>query len=557
MRANNFLLAFAVFRLAPTACFAQKPAVCHIGQHDHEYKMTVMAAPPLRTGLGSTTLKMTTQSERAQQYFQQGVSLLHCFWDFEAYRAFKEAARLDPNAAMAYWGIVQSITSYKAMEDEKKTALDKVKELLDKASDHEQYYLRGLQKQEEKDGHEEFAGEMEALIVKYPEDLDAKLFLAINSDYGYDKDGRPHKGAPYSLMLVENVLASHPQNAAANHYFIHVLEPGPFAERARHAADVLAALAPASGHMVHMPGHIYYKLGDQELARHSFLASMRVDREYMTAENVSTDDDWNYAHNLSYLIASDAEAGRYKEALEMAGKLDQLPANPFLAKGRPTHATTVGSAAMRLQLRFSNWQEAIDHPVSVGDEKLAGPAAIGFRDAMAAYARGMQALDRKQFDKAAQQADALDALQWRLKSEQLDEKDKIERVFGLLQTASLDLRGNLKCLQGDREGGYSMLRKAIEEEKQVGYAEPPQYSRPELESLGYAYLGGGEYDKARQAFQDELALRPKSGHALYGIALSYEQAGKKQDAHEAYVQFLDAWKSADPDLPMMAHARSK
>jgi tetratricopeptide (TPR) repeat protein len=292
---------------------------------------------------------------------------------------------------------------------------------------------------------------------------------------------------------------------------------------------------------------------------------MAVDEEYMRHEHVSTLDDWNYAHNLSYLIASDAEAGRYHEALEFAEKLDKVPANPFLALGRPTHAITIGSTTARLQLRFGNWQAVIDHPVILGDPALAGPPAIAFRDGVIAYARGMQALENKQLTEAARQADALDALQWRLNADREDSSDdndddepggKPDRVLSLLETASLDLRGNLACAQGNMEQGLKLLQLAIKKEEGVGYSEPPQYGRPELESAGYAYLQAGQFDKARETFQAELKLRPRSGHALYGIALSYEKAGKPAEARKAYDEFLMAWTNADPDLPMMRHAKS-
>ncbi len=543
----------------PWAALGQTAAVCHKGHADAGYKMTPMAPPPLRTGIGTTALEMTTKSPEALKYFKQGVALLHCFWDFEAYRSFKEAARIDPGAAMAYWGIVQSIADYKAMIEEKDAALEKIKTLLPSASEHEQYYLRALQKQQDDDGFEDYVSEMEALIDKYPEDVDAKLLLAINNPKGYNKDGRPNKGTIYSLMLLKSVLSEHPDSAAANHYLIHVLEVGPHADAALQAADMLGNLAPASGHVVHMPGHIYYKLGIQDRARQAFLASLKVDESYMKSEGVSTDDDWNYAHNLSYLIASDAEAGRYRDALDFASRLDKVPANRFLALGRPTHAFTIGSTTARLQLRFGNWQAVIDRPVDLGDDKVSGPAAIAFRDGVSAYARGMQALEGKRMDEASRQADALDALQWRLKSatdDAADDEDqgKPDRVFLLLDTASLDLRGSLRCAQGNLEEGYKLLKKAVEKERVVGYSEPPQYSRPELESLGYAYLRAGEWDKARDAFQSELGLRPRSGHALYGIAQSWEKAGKASEARKAYAEFLNEWKEADSDLPMMKHA---
>src|SRR5207253_9949177 len=123
------------------------------------------------------------------------------------------------------------------------------------------------------------------------------------------------------------------------------------------------------------------------------------------------------------LTANDAESGRYKEALELAAKLDHLRAHPFIAVGRPTHAMTVGATTARLQIRFGNWRAAIDHPVGLGDEKLAGAPARAYRDGLLTYAKGMSALERKDFAAAAREADALDALQWRLKSDPSDDDE--------------------------------------------------------------------------------------------------------------------------------------
>ena len=376
----------------------------HKGHIARDYKMTEMGTPARISGIGDSHLQISTKSEKAQVYFDQGLNLQHCFWDFEAYRAFKEAARLDPNAAMAYWGIVEAVSDYTAMEDIKKAALEKAKALMDKASDHEQYYIRAQQHQQEDDGEDGYRHEMEALIDKYPSDIDARLFLAIHSNNGYhEKNGRPRNNTIYARMLVDSVLASHPNSAAAHHYRIHILEASTHPQDARADADVLGKLAPGSGHMVHMPGHIYYRLGDYDRARQSFLDSMKVDEDYMQREKVGTLDDWNYAHNLSYLIASDAESGRLREAMEMAARLEKLPANPFLAKGAPTHVLTVGGTTARLNIRYGNWQAVVDHPIDLGmDSGTAGIAAATYRDGVVAYAKGMLALSRK--DLRAQRA---------------------------------------------------------------------------------------------------------------------------------------------------------
>ena len=550
------MIRIAVLVLAPIAAFAG--AICHKNHATRDYKMTEMGPPQRISGIGDSHLKITTKSADAQAFFDQGFNLLHCFWDFEAYRAFKEAARLDPDAAMAYWGIVEAVGEYPAMEGIKKSALEKAKALMDKASDHEQFYIRAQQAlQDEDEGRKNYRAEMEALIDKYPDDIDAKLILAIHSDYGYGKkDGRPKDDTIYARMLVERVLLQHPSSAAAHHYRIHILEAGTHPEAALPDADALGALAPSSGHMVHMPGHIYYRLGNYDRARESFLASMKVDSDYMAREKVSTIDDWNYPHNLSYLIASDAESGRLKEALDMSARLEKIPANPELAKGAPTYVLTVGGTTARLNIRYGNWQAVVDHPINPGyDATVAGPSAIAYRDGIVAYAKGMLAITRGDLAGAERESDALDAIAWRLHAG-TDKDDRPDQVLNLLQMVSLDLRGSLRSAQGQHDDAIELLEKAVDKEKDVGYGEPPQYGKPELESLGYAYIHAGKFAAARKAFQDEMITRPASGHALYGIAQSYELAGDRKAAAQAYADFLAAWKNADEDLPMMKHAKS-
>jgi tetratricopeptide (TPR) repeat protein len=550
------IVAVTILGLASLAnASAQQGAACHKGHIDAGYKMTPMPPPKLMQGIGTTSLKITTTSAEAQAYFSQGLALTHCFWDFEAYRAFKEAARLDPDAPMAYWGMVQSIDGYPAMADEKKASLDKIRKLMDRASEHEKLYLWA--QQEQADG-KPYLREIEAIVENYPDDLDAQAFLGLWTVHGYDEDGKPRIGQAEARSILEKLLLLHPDNAAANHYLIHVVEAGPHPEYALHAADALTKLAPASGHMVHMPGHIYFKMGDQARARESFLAAMRVEEEYMHREKVSVVDNWNYSHNISYLIASDAEAGRYKEALELAAKLDHLPAVTARAVASPRFALKEGSTTARLQIRFGKWKDVAEHPIVLGDETLAGEPARAYRDGVRAYAAGMDAAEKTDFAAASRESDRLDALQFRLKSADLDPKENgnSNGVLNLLESYSLDLRGNIECAKGHLEAGLALLRKAADvERKKVGYAEPPAYGKPEAESIGYAYLLDGQFDKARAGFEDELRIRPKSGHALYGIALSFEREGDRMRASEAYAKFLESWKNADADLPMVQHAR--
>ena len=563
---SRLILASGLALIACAAASAQMAAMSH---HDHPMapKYRELPTPPLMQGIGDASMKITTNSEAAQAYFNQGLRLLHDFWDFEAYRAFKEAARLDPSAAMAYWGEFEALKMRGPIVEDGKAALEKAKSLADKVSDREQFYIRAAQHEGNWDKAGERAAyqhEMETLIDRYPDDMNAQAFLALEIMGYYDSDGRPNDGELYSQLILRNLLAAHPENAAANHYWIHAMESSSHPENALRSADVLGSLAPNSGHMVHMPGHIYWRVGDYEKARQSFLNSMRVDEAYMAAQNIKPEEDWNYAHNLAYLIAACAESGRYREGLEWARKLRDMPAPIDMSSAR--FVAWAGASVARMHILFAVWQAVPNDPISLGtDTASAGASAKAYSDGLNVYAKGMAALERNDLEGAANQSEALDALLWRLEAAKPKKEesaaaesapaDDPAEILNLLGTISLDLQGNLKVSQGHAESGIKLLQQAAEKEKSLGYSEPPRYYRPEQESLGYAYLKTRQWQKARDAFNEALRQRPRSGHALYGVAKSYAMEGNITKATASYHDFLASWPQADSDLPQMKQAK--
>jgi tetratricopeptide (TPR) repeat protein len=541
-----------------------------MGRHDHTMgpMYRELPPPPLMQGIGNASLKITTSSDAAQAYFNQGLRLLHDFWDFEAYRAFKEAARLDPSAAMAYWGEFEALNMHGPLMDDGRAALEKAKALADKVSDHERFYIRAAEheargnKPDEKSAYQH---EMEALIDQYPDDVDARALLALGVMSGYDSEGHPREGELYSQSILLNLLATHPDNAAANHYWIHAMEDSSRPELALHSADILGSMAPNSGHMVHMPGHIYWRVGDYEKARQSFSDSVRVDEAYMAAQGIKPEEDWNYPHNLAYLNAACAEAGRYREGLEWAKKLRDMPMPQEMGSAR--FVTWAGASVARVHVRFSDWQAVPQDPISFGTNAASvSAAAQAYSDGLNVYSKGMAALERGDLPEASGEANALDASLWRLEATKPKKMegdtaedhpgDDPSEVLNLLGTMSLDLRGGLKAAQGDVAGGIKLLQQAAEKEKNLGYSEPPRYFRPEQESIGYAYLESKQWEKARDAFNEALKERPKSGHALYGVAQSYAMAGDVPQATAAYRDFLSAWRHADSDLPQIKQANA-
>ncbi len=551
---------FAAFLVLCSCAFAQH----HHGppaETEKSIDLAKLPAPQHIAGIGSSHIPITTKSPEAQQWFDQGLALMHCFWDYEALRAFEEAARKDPNCAMCHWGLYRAL-EFSDKDEQAKQELDKARDLSTKASDREQRYIRAYADSVDKQGDEAdqaFQKEMGALIQRYPDDLEAQLLLATHPGHGYDDKGDPRPGTLYQQAMLRSLLQDYPDDAAVNHYWIHAMEITDRPERALQSADILGALAPSSGHMVHMPGHIFYRVGDYERARLTFLKALRVDQDYMAKQHVAPKNDWNYAHNISYLIADCAEEGRYTEALEHARTLAGLANDPDHSGSPWFYVLQIGSTEPRLAIRFAKWDEVLKHPMQFGvpDDKVS-LWALGYRDGLVEYATGMKAIDGNQLSDAKNDATALDARLWRLSQQEVtdDNKPARDEVLKILGTASLELRGRLEFAGGDVEQGRKLLERADESERKLGYTEPPLYSRPALEVLGAACIRAGKFDDARKAFQTALARRPKSGWCLYGIAAAWDKEGKRKEAEDAYRAFLDAWPNADSDLPEVKAAQA-
>lgn len=524
---------------------------------------SALPSPPLMTGIGTSHIQITTKSAQAQKYFDQGVNLLHCFWDTEAYRAFREAARLDAEAPMAYWGIYTALAQNSAeMADERSAALKKAVELMPAASDREKYYIRAISLlAEQGKGRPAWISEMEALIDKYPEDVEAKLFLAnslSSSVSSYAPDGRPRDGKLYGQTILRNLLVTHPDHAAVHHYWIHAQENGPRPEEALPSAEKLPRLVPNSGHMLHMPGHIYYKLGDYEKARKHFLNSAAVDLAYMKAQSINPINNWNYVHNLDYLVANCAEEGRYEEAAGHAKMLGEIPSDESRLKASGLSYILWGghTALTKLQMRYGFWDAAAkDLSARIGD-KGSGTLPLKFQSALISYLIGMNAVEKGDLDDAAKQLEALEAAAAALAGQRSMQGSDwyFNSANRTLPVHVQDLKGSLYSAQGRHEEAIKLLLDTVERERNLGYWEPPHYTRPALESLALAYARAKTYDKAIEAYEDLLKLRPNTGFAYLGMARVYAKEGNKRKAAERYRQFLNAWKNADKGLPQMAEA---
>jgi tetratricopeptide (TPR) repeat protein len=554
---NAFLILFVLFVQAN-------------GQHQHkgEYSPAVdfakLPAPPLMKNIGSSDLKITTKSEQAQKYFNQGLNLMHAFWDLEAYRAFREAARLDETCAMAYWGIYNSLgQNAQEMAEERTAALKKAVELAPTVSEHEQFYIRAISLlAEQGKGRAAWISEMEALIDKYPNDPEAKLLLANSLSSpasSYLPDGRPREGKLYGQAILKNLLVTNPDHVAVHHYWIHAVENGSRPEEALPSCEKLEKIAPNSGHLLHMPGHIYYRLGMYEKARKSFLASLEFDLKYMSEQKIHPINNWNYTHNLDYLVANSAEEGRYAEAANYAKMLAEVPSDDQRLKATGLGYLLYGgyTALTRLQIRFGLWDEAVkDLQVS---NKVPQTLSEKYQAGISSYLKGMSAVEKSNTEDANKHAAELEKIIADLSAQKPAQAS--DWYFGyasrVLAVHILDLRGSILSVEDKHDEAFKLLNEAVEKEKNLGYWEPPHYTRPVLESLGAAYARAEKFEDARTAYEKVLRLRPNSGFAYLDIAETFAKAGEKEKAAEFYRQFLKAWQNADKNLPQIREAEKR
>ena len=543
----------------------------------------MLPVPLKMTGIGNSHLTITATPE-AQIWFDQGLNLLHDFWDYESARAFEQGIRVDPNCAMCYWGLYQALmfrngtgTGYSDK------ALAGAVKLKNKVGKQEQGYIeaavaaneasKAVEPGAKTDSEKEIAI-WRQMVKEYPGDLQAKIFLSGSVRDGYDEAGEPKKGTKESIAILQEVLKAAPNDSAANHYWIHAVEMSLHPEQALGSATVLASLAPASGHMVHMPGHIFYRVGDYTQAEHWFAESTAVDEKYMRDQKVSVDDDWNYIHNLMYGVANLMEEGKMKEATTLSGNLSggrgELRETLYL--GSPRDGISRIDPQLPVTLRTGDWDGVVKmvEGAKPGDRLenlkfLAGQ--------LNEFARGMRAAEAGDLAAAQAHSTKLDAELWHMSQKVKDapKKKKEEPTVPLkvavmldaqagpllssLSIMSLELRGAILAAQKKLPEAKALFEQAAQEEKGLGYHEPPNYIRPVGETEGAALMRAGDFAGAHKAYAEALVERPKSGFPLFGMARSSEAAGDATKARAEYAEFAEAWKRGDPEMPEMAHAR--
>ena len=543
-------LFFAILLLFPIAVF---------GQHGSHAPAKAPAPVALEAGLGDIDHPVTTNNPEAQEFFNQGLSYLYGFNHEEAVNSFKQAAKLDPQLAMAYWGVALAMGSnYNVPAGgpallEAYANLQKAIELAPKASEHDRAYINALSKRYSKELQadqrkleDDYKNAMGELARNYPDDLDAATLYAesmmnLRPWKLWTLDGKPEEGTLEIVSVLEGVLRRNPNHSGANHYYIHAVEASNNAERALPSADRLGKIAPKAGHLVHMPSHVYIRTGDYYAAAKSNVDAIAVDREYITKSgNNGLYPAMYYNHNIHFLAAASAMNGRYADSIKSARDLEAnvkplLKAMPMLEMFAPYPLVSM--------TRFGKWDEILKEPKPDPSLKIV--------TAFWHFARGSAYAAAKQTTQAEAELAALRAVNQTMTPE--------VRVFNnaaadVTKVGELELQAKIALARGDKQAGIDLLNKAIAAEDATYYAEPADWDLPVREVLGGVLLLQGDNKAAEKVFRDEILRRPRNGRALFGLAESLRKQGKEGAAKSVQGEFEKSWQYADTKLSIASLA---
>ncbi|MFN6962538.1 MAG: tetratricopeptide repeat protein [Pyrinomonadaceae bacterium] len=538
-------LVLIIVLLAAQAAFAQHGH----GSHAANDKKPVW----LDDGLGAVDHPVTTRSAEAQRFFNQGLAYLYAFNHAEGINSFRHAAELDPEMAMAFWGVALGLGSnYNVTADEAQLVeaydnLQKALALSAKVSEADRDYIAALSKRYAKDPKTDrhklavdYKNAMAELVKKYPDDLDAATLYAesmmnLKPWQLWTLDGKPAEGTLEIIAVLEGVLRRNPRHTGANHYYIHAVEASPNPEKGLAAANRLGGLAPSAGHLVHMPSHIYLRTGDFDVAAKSNELAIAADRRYLERSGATgVYPLMYYNHNIHMLAASYAGGGNFAGAIKAARELEanvapNLKAMPMLEMFMPYTIVTLA--------RFHKWDEVMRQPQPAAELKIT--------TAVWRMARGLALAEGNRPGDAESELAALRAI---VKSIPDGARVGNSPAQGVLKVAEELLAGEIAIAKGDTAGGIEALRRAVAAEDLVNYNEPPDWHLPTREWLGRELLRTGDLARAESVFRKEIERNPRSGRALFGLAEALRRQGKTSSAELVMREFRQAWAGADTEL---------
>ncbi len=516
---------------------------------------------PLLDGLGRWHHEVTTMNRRAQRYFDQGLALLHGFNHKEAIRSFRSAAKLDPDCAMAYWGVAYAygphVNRPMAAEDNTQawTALQSAVGLRERASGRERGYIDALQARyqselpEDRSGLDKaFAAAMRNLVKEYPDDLDAQTLFAeslMNTmpwDY-WTMDRSPKPETEEVFAVLRYVLARAPEHPGANHLYIHAVEAGPDPELGLPSADRLATYAPASGHLVHMSAHIYMRVGQYEDAILANEKAVRADREYIRrcrAQGFYV--GVYYPHNLHFLWWARLFDGQSAAAMRTAQQTADLANDSICGPSPALEAPRFRHLPWITAVRFGRWNDVLSVPRPSSTNDFAVDRAIWH------FARGLALASTGKGAGAEEELRSLRELLARPEFKALD--SPVFPTTAVLNVAEAWLAGRVAGANGGDAAMLRELERAKALEDAMPYMEPSYWPLPVRPALGAALLAAGEPSRAESVFREDLARWPRNGWGLLGLEKSLRAQGRAELADLVLHQYQTAWARSDIELKL-------
>jgi tetratricopeptide (TPR) repeat protein len=525
-------------------------------QHDHP---AVSSASAICTapGFGQVHHPVKTSNPQAQRLFEQAMALDYGFNHNQAEQCFRQAAQLDPKMAMAYWGIALVLgTNYNLPVDDarEKLAYENVQKALTLSANgprNERDYIEALARRYTNQPNPDYDrleaayhDAMREVYKRYPGDLDAATLFAesgmnLHPWKLYDHDGKPAPGTEEIVAVLESVLKRDPNHLGANHFYIHAVEASTHPETALPSAQRLAGLAPASGHLVHMPSHTYIRTGDHESAAKTNEAAVRVDDAYFAVGHPQgIYPMMYYTHNIHFIAVENAFMGNYAASLQAAKHAQEHVAS---------HTKEMAmldfyySLPLQVMVRFHRWNEIAAMPEP--------DASLPVTTVTWHYARALAAANTSKLDQARTELAALRTAAPAMGKIVINSTGPHNSEV-IPQIMSEMVEANLANAQHQADTVIAYLQRAVSLEDTLDYDEPPDWLAPTRESLGAALLKAGKARQAEAVFREDLKRNPRNPRSLFGLGEALKSEGKTAEAGTVQQQFQQAWRNADTKLTL-------
>jgi tetratricopeptide (TPR) repeat protein len=506
----------------------------------------------LMTGYGNWHHPVSTKNAQAQAFFDQGLRLIYAFNHDEAARSFQRAAELDPKLAIAYWGIAEAVgPNYNDPASEGRfvqahDAIAKAETLAADASESDKAYIAALAKRfpadPKSDLHtaaEQYRDAMRDVVKRFPDDLDAATLFAEAGmnlhPWGlWRVDGAPEQGTEEIVTTLESVIRRDPDHLGAVHYYIHSVEASSSPERALAGANRLAQLAPAAGHIVHMPAHIYIRTGDYQAAVQINQKAALADQVYLKvsgAEGIYP--MMYYSHNLHFIAVAAAMNGNYPESRRGA---QMLAANvrPHVKEMPPLEGFM--TVPLAVEVRFHKWNEILKAPQP---DPAMHTATVFWH-----FARGLALAGTGKLEEAEAEHKFVAEAEEKTPPDATFQMPINNKTKDILKIAENVLGAKLSLAKNDMDGAVNQLRAAVAIQDSLKYGEPQDWFYPVRESLGAALLKIGDNAGAEEAFRADLERNPRNPRSLFGLEEALKAQERTYDAGFVRKQFDANWKGA-------------